>query len=68
MTGIMLGYLINNFLIDRHQYEQWRKLSFEELREELETADIMNSSEFNVFSQQLIASAEVYTAQGEDGF
>lgn len=65
MTDILLGYLINNFLIDSHQYEAWRGLSQDELREELSTAGIMNSAEFDEFSRQLDTGVEVVEEQDE---
>lgn len=65
MTGMMLSYLIHNFLIDRYQYEQWRALGCDELKEQLETAGIMNSNEFDTFSRQLAAYAEMYGAQNQ---
>ena len=65
MTDILLGYLINNFLIDSQQYEAWRGLSQDELREKLNAAGIMNSAEFAEFSQQLTSGIELMEEQGE---
>jgi hypothetical protein len=65
MADILLGYLINNMLIDRYQYEAWRGLSQDELREELNTAGIMNRTEFGEFSQQLAAGTVLQEEQGE---
>ena len=65
MADILLGYLINNLLIDRYQYEAWRGLSQDELREELNTAGIMNRTEFDEFSQQLAAGTALQEEQSE---
>lgn len=65
LTGIMLSYLVNNFLIDSHQYENWRGLAPEELKSELAKAGIMKEADFDSFSQQLWAEEQVQEIQGE---
>lgn len=65
LTGIMLSYLVNNFLIDGHQYENWRGLAPEELKHALAKAGIMKESDFDSFSQQLLAEEQVQESQGE---
>lgn len=66
MTGTLLGYLINNFLIDSKQYEAWRGLALDELRDELDRAGIMSSAEYDEFSQQLENCSELAQVQSEE--
>lgn len=66
LTGIMLGYLINNFLIDSQQYQAWRDLAPDELKTALKNAGIMTATEFDDFSQQLAAEVQVSEVQSED--
>lgn len=56
MTETVLGYLINNFLIDSHQYEAWRGLGVSDLKKELSKAGILSEAEYDVFSQQIDSS------------
>lgn len=65
MTGIMLGYLISNFLIDSHQYAQWSQLNAEDLKAALAAAGIMTASEFDSLSVQLTDSLEMNEVQDE---
>ncbi len=67
LTGMMLSYLVSNFLIDSHQYETWRGLTSDELKTALGDAGIMTGAEFDGFSQQLVAEAQVHEAHGEYG-
>lgn len=57
MTGAVLGYLVSNFLIDARQYEAWRELGPEELKQQLQQAGIMGYDEFDEFSRQLAGEA-----------
>ncbi|MBP2634880.1 MAG: hypothetical protein H6Q72_787 [Firmicutes bacterium] len=64
MTGNVLGYLINNFLIDSRQYEAWRGLEPSELKKELSKAGILSEAEYDEFSQQVDGSCSVDNVQG----
>ncbi len=66
MTGTLLGYLINNFLIDSKQYKAWRGLTVDELRNELDKAGIMSSAEFDQCSQQLENCSELAQVLSEE--
>lgn len=61
MADIILGYLINNLLIDSRQYENWRNLERDELKTALSKAGIMSDTEFEDFSQQLENSLTAQT-------
>ncbi|WP_425059542.1 hypothetical protein SCACP_01340 [Sporomusa carbonis] len=67
MTRMMLSYLLTNFLIDCHQYEIWRGLGPGELKDRLLSEGIMTSADFDNFSSQITAVAEMHNAQGEYG-
>jgi len=64
VTGNVLGYLINNFLIDSRQYEAWRGLEPFELKKELSKAGILSEAEYDEFSQQVDDSCSVENVQG----
>lgn len=53
MTEHVLGYLINNFLIDARQYEGWRGLEVADLKRELSKAGILSEDEYDEFSWQI---------------
>lgn len=53
MTEAILGYMVNNFLIDSKQYNAWQSLGPDELKSELKRAGIMSDSEFDDFNRQL---------------
>lgn len=59
-NGVVLGYLVSNFLIDSHQYKEWSGLEAEDLRGALATAGIMTAAEFDILSQQIAAGGELY--------
>lgn len=65
VTGNLLSYLLENFLIDGEQYERWRCLSVHQLQTELARDGIMTRAEFETFERQLAAYAGVHTADGE---
>jgi hypothetical protein len=68
MPEMILGYLISNFLIDSHQYEQWHRLSLDELKDTLASAGIMTAAEFDSLSNQIAAGAELNTVQNQYGY
>lgn len=53
MAEAILGYLVNNLLIDSKQYNAWRNLGAVELKNELKQAGIMSDSEYDEFNRQL---------------
>ncbi|QDR83192.1 hypothetical protein [Sporomusa termitida] len=65
MTGLMLEYLISNFLIDSQQYAQWSQLSADDLKDALAMAGIMTANEFDSLSGQLTAVLAWNEAQSE---
>ena len=65
MTENVLGYLINNFLIDSHQYEAWRGLEVSDLKKELSKAGIMSEAEYDAFRRQIDSSCSWENAQQE---
>ncbi|HWR06026.1 hypothetical protein [Sporomusa sp.] len=68
MPEMILGYLISNFLIDSHQYEQWHRLSLDELKGTLAAARIMTAAEFDGLSNQIAAGAELNTVENQYGY
>jgi hypothetical protein len=68
MPEMILGYLISNFLIDSHQYEQWHRLSLDELKGTLAAAGIMTAAEFDGLSNQIAAGAELNTVENQYGY
>jgi hypothetical protein len=65
VTVNVLGYLINNFLIDARQYEAWRGLEAAELKKELSKASILSEDEYDEFSRQVDGSCGLENAQQE---
>ncbi|HWR45000.1 hypothetical protein [Sporomusa sp.] len=65
MTGMMLGYLVSNFLIDSHQYAQWRGLSPDALKEMLAAEGVMTDAEFDNLSDQIAVRAELNEVQNQ---
>ena len=45
--GMVLGYLLSNYLIDQHQYDMWRNMDDDELRETLTSNGILKGDEFD---------------------
>jgi hypothetical protein len=68
MTGMMLSYLISNFLIDSHQYNEWRGLSIDELKDTLVANSIMTRADFELLHDQITVSTEVAEAQNQCDF
>ena len=44
--GMILGYLLTHYLIDRDQYEMWRNLDDGQLRDELISNGILNEDDY----------------------
>lgn len=55
----MLNYLLNNFLIDCHQYNVWRGYNPNELKLTLVDEGIMKAGEYEELAAQLLAVAEI---------
>ena len=47
LGGMVLGYLLSNYLIDQHQYDMWRNMDDDELRETLTSNGILKGDEFD---------------------
>lgn len=47
LGGMVLGYLLSHYLIDQHQYDMWRNMDDDELRETLTSNGILNGDEFD---------------------
>ncbi|SMC95711.1 hypothetical protein [Sporomusa malonica] len=67
MAGVILSYLVSNFLIDSHQYNAWRGLSTDKLKATLAAEGIMSETDFVGLSDQLTANAELTEAQSQFG-
>ena len=65
MTENVLGYLINNFLIDARQYEDWRGLEVSDLKKELSKAGVLSEDEYDEFSRQIDGSGGLEDIQKE---
>lgn len=50
--GMMLGYLLTHYLIDQNQYNLWRNLDDDQLRETLISQGILNDSDYNHLANQ----------------
>lgn len=57
LGGMVLGYLLSHYLIDQNQYDMWRNLDDDELRNTLVSEGILNDSAYD----QLLGQA----AEGE---
>lgn len=53
LTGMILGYLLERYLIDQNQYDMWTQLGFDELRDKLAAEGILNGDEFDSLAGQL---------------
>lgn len=50
--GMILGYLLTNYLIDQNQYDMWRNLDDEQLRETLTSQGIVSDSDYDSLAEQ----------------
>lgn len=64
--GMMLGYLLNNNMISHAQYDDWRNMNDEELRQTLSDNGIVSATEFDSLAQQFDAPSSF--SQEDGGF
>jgi hypothetical protein len=50
--GMILGYLLSNYLIDQNQYNMWQNLTDEELRDTLTSKGILNNTDYDGLAEQ----------------
>ena len=50
--GMILGYLLTHYLIDQNQYDMWRNLDDEQLRETLTSQGIISDSAYDNLAEQ----------------
>ncbi|BBB90731.1 hypothetical protein [Methylomusa anaerophila] len=58
MGGEILGYLLNNFLLDPKQYQEWRGLTPEKLKSTLAANGILSESDFDKLAGQIAVSQQ----------
>lgn len=51
-TGMILGYLLSNYMINQEQYNAWQGLGGDDLRDMLVSRGILNSEDFDSLSSQ----------------
>jgi len=67
-TGVVLSYLVSNFLIDSEQYKTWSGLDTQALKDALSAAGIMAETEFDSLNEQIAAGGELYAVQGQSDY
>ncbi len=55
LGGMLLGYLLTHYLIDQNQYDMWRNLNDEQLRDTLTSQGILNDSDYDHLAGQATA-------------
>lgn len=55
LTGMVLGYLLSNYLIDQRQYDMWRDLTPDALRDILASQGVMSGTDFDALAQKALA-------------
>ncbi|MCE5284498.1 MAG: hypothetical protein LLG02_01430 [Pelosinus sp.] len=60
--GMVLGYLLSHYLIDQNQYDMWRNLDDDDLRDTLTSQGILNDADYN----QLLGQAAEGALPGYD--
>lgn len=50
--GMLLGYLLSNNLINQQQYDEWKNMNGEDLKNTLTDNGIVSAAEFDSLSQQ----------------
>jgi|GEM_PF-2054510 len=50
--GMILGYLLTHYLIDQNQYDMWRTLDDDQLRDTLASEGILNDSDYDNLAGQ----------------
>ena len=64
--GMMLGYLLNNNLINHEQYDAWQNMNSDELRQTLTDNGIVSAAEFDSLSGQF--ETQNATSYDDGGF
>jgi hypothetical protein len=53
--GMILGYLLTHYMIDQNQYDMWRNLDDEQLRDTLTSQGVLNESDYDHLIGQVTA-------------
>lgn len=64
--GMLLGYLLSNNMISHAQYDDWRNMNGDELRQTLSDNGIVSAAEFDSLAQQFDAPSSF--SQEDNGF
>ncbi|MEN6567118.1 MAG: hypothetical protein ABFC57_12540 [Veillonellales bacterium] len=51
-TGMILGYLLDHYLINQSQYDMWQNLGMDELRDTLTAEGIVSDTDFDSLADQ----------------
>ncbi len=66
LTGMILGYLLERYLIDQNQYDMWSNLGFDELRDKLTAEGILDGDAFDSLAGQLSSTDTAYNGEQSD--
>lgn len=66
LTGMMLGYLLDRYLIDQTQYDMWSTLGIDELRDRLAAEGILDGNAFDSLAGQLNSTDTAYNDESND--
>lgn len=58
--GMILGYLLTHYLIDQNQYDMWRNLNDDQLRDTLISQGVLNETDFDHLAGQASAGMLPY--------
>lgn len=64
--GMLLGYLLSNNMISHAQYDDWRNMNEDELKQTLNDNGIVSAAEFDALAQQFDAPSSF--SQEDSGF
>ncbi|MBM7866757.1 hypothetical protein GTO89_03930 [Heliobacterium gestii] len=67
LAGVMLNNLLHNGLINQSQFDQWRELPVDELKDQLVGSNIMNPEQVSQFTnrQQEILRNNTFPGGGQ---
>lgn len=63
--GMLLGYLLSNNLISHEQYDDWKNMNGDELKQTLTDNGIVSAAEFDSLAQQFDSAADSSDYDGE---
>jgi hypothetical protein len=64
--GMLLGYLLSNNLINHEQYDDWKNMNSDELKQTLTDNGIVSAAEFDSLSQQFDTQDSDFDGSGFD--